>query len=65
MQLTFEEARRTEEKMADGNHCSLYCCSYKHMGKKIREFYIYCNFESYWGKTWAAALKKLKSSIKK
>ena len=63
--MKFEEAKRAVEKIADGNYCSLFCSSYMAAGKKVSEYSIYVNFSSYRGKTWAAALKKLKSSIKK
>jgi len=67
MQLTFEEARRAVEKMADSHYYSLYYNSAKHFGvsRRVTECTIYYRFENYTDKTWAAALKKLKSSIKK
>ena len=65
MQLTFDDVRRAVEKIADGDHCSLYYCSSKQQGKKVREYNIYYKFEDHKGKTWTSALNKLKSSIKK
>jgi len=65
MELTFDDVRRAVEKIADGDHCSLYYCSSRHAGKKEKEYNIYYKFEDHKGKTWAAALNKLKSSIKK